>query len=88
MLTQTATPEMLAEWKTTWMEYKDKLHPNRKTGAELTEYVTGKYPLKVWHDQRFTQAVIFNILQNEPIAALKRFGLIDSQETRQETSFP
>jgi len=40
MLTQTATPEMLAEWKTTWMEYKDKFHPNRKTGAELTEYVT------------------------------------------------
>lgn len=32
------TQEMLEEWKAVWLQYKDKLIPNRKSGKELLGY--------------------------------------------------
>ena len=38
MIRQEPTSEMIAEWKATWRAYKDKLHPNRKSGADIVNY--------------------------------------------------
>lgn len=65
MLMQEATPEMLVQWKSVWQHYKDKLQPNRKTGAELAAYITAKYPLRELNDKRAAQVVIGNVLDNE-----------------------
>jgi len=59
---------MNRHWKSVWNEYKDRLCPNRKSGAELVEYVIKKYPLKQLHNPKAVQVVTENVLQNEPFA--------------------
>lgn len=66
MLMQEATPEMIEAWKKTWNEYKEKLRPNRKSGAQLVKYLKSKYPLAELHDDEATQVVICNVLENKP----------------------
>lgn len=66
MLTQEVTPQMIKAWKDSWNEYKDKLHPNRKSGTEVIEYLKNKYPLQEIHDDKATRVVIDNVLANKP----------------------
>lgn len=65
MLIQEATPQMIKAWKDIWNEYKDKLRPNRKSGAEVVEYLTKKYPLKELHDDKAIRVVVDNVLNNK-----------------------
>ena len=39
------SPEAIEEWKSTFLQYKDVLKPNKKTANEILEYVRAKYPL-------------------------------------------
>ncbi|MCB8817366.1 hypothetical protein [Desulfosporosinus shakirovi] len=68
MLMQEATPEMFEAREVTWNEYKDRLNPNRKSGAEIVAYLSGKYLLSKIHDDEALQVIIDNVLNNEPYA--------------------
>lgn len=68
MLTQEPTPEMYAEWKFVWKQYKDKLKPNRKSGQELLGYLSGKYALTEIHEKKAMNAITFNVTMNKPLA--------------------
>lgn len=65
MLIQEATPQMIKAWKDIWNEYKDKLRPNRKSGDEVVEYLTRKYPLKELRDDKAIRVVVDNVLNNK-----------------------
>ncbi len=64
MLMQECTPEMAAEWKSVFNEYKGLLRPNRKKAADLIEYLEGKYQLVELEDERWKQVVADNVLLN------------------------
>ena len=81
MLMQEATPQMINAWKDTWNEYKDKLHPNRKSGVEVVEYLKKKYPLREIHDDWAAQTVIKNVLNNKPFLDKLPAGLAPSAVT-------
>lgn len=68
MLMQEATPEMREVWRVTWNEYKDRLLPNRKSGAEIVAYLSDNYLLTEIYDDEALQVVTENILNNEPLA--------------------
>lgn len=40
MLTREPTKELLQEYKSIWMQYKDQLRPNRKSGRELLDSIS------------------------------------------------
>ena len=68
MLMQKVTPEMLEEWKATWNEYKNRLLPNRKSGAEIAAYLLEKYPLAELHEEKALRAVAENVRNNAHLA--------------------
>lgn len=68
MLMQEPTPEMVERWKDVWIEYKDKLLPNRKSGKEVVEYLKNKYLLEELNDDNAKQVVIDNLLYNKIFA--------------------
>ena len=68
MLTQQATPELIESWKRTFAQYKGRLKPNRKSGAELKEYLCSKYPLREETSAKARRVVTGNILANKPLA--------------------
>lgn len=68
MLTREATPEMILEWKSVWNAYKDRLRPNRKSGADLAAYLTGKYPVRRLDGAEAAMVVAGNVLQNKAFA--------------------
>ena len=64
MITQEPTKEMIEEWKATWVQYRDKLLPNRKTGTELLNYLQKKYVLTEIYDKDAIDAIVDNITMN------------------------
>ncbi len=68
MLMQPATPHMVDQWKAIWREYRDRLHPNRKSGAQVVAYLRGKYSLRELHDDAALRVVTDNVLHNAPLA--------------------
>ena len=68
MLMQEPTSEMVEKWKEVWLEYKDKLKPNRKSGKEVVEYLKSKYLMAELNDDNAKQLVIENLLNNKPLA--------------------
>lgn len=81
MLMKEPTPEMVKEWKDVWIEYKDKLTPNRKSGREVVEYLKNKYILEELNDDNAKQVVIDNVLYNKPYADKLRKGAEPSAVT-------
>lgn len=65
MITRQPTPEMLAEWKTTFERYKDLLQPNRKSGTALLEYLQSNYSLTEITDEKALNAISDNISRNQ-----------------------
>lgn len=45
MITQKPTEKELAYWKKLWLQYRDKLTPDRKSGRELLSYLQAHYVL-------------------------------------------
>ena len=36
---------MVEQWKAIWLEYRHRLRPDRKSGAEVLDYLRHKYTL-------------------------------------------
>ena len=64
MLMQEATPKMCEAWRATWIEYKDRLLPNRKSGTEIAAYISDKYSLTEIYDDRSLQVITANVLND------------------------
>lgn len=65
MLTRKATPELVRQWKETAETYRPLLTPNKKTGAGILAYLTGKYPVRELRAGSLRDVVGDNILSNE-----------------------
>ncbi len=65
MLMQEITPALVESWRTTYDEYRPTLHPNRKTGAEIIEYLKQKYPLTEHAGEQLNEIILFNVMQND-----------------------
>ncbi len=65
MITKMPTAATLKEWKATYDSYKDRLKPNRISGADLLNYLTGKYVLTEITEQDALDIVRDNIMLNE-----------------------
>lgn len=81
MLTQEPTLEIFEKWKEVWIEYKDKLLPNRKSGKEVVEYLKNKYLLEELNDDYAKQVVIDNLIYNKPLADKLPMGVEPSVVT-------
>ena len=68
MLMQEVTSEMLKEWKAIWIEYRDRLRPNRKIGQEIIIFLQSKYSLTELNDNKALNVIVGNVLYNEPHA--------------------
>lgn len=66
MLTSEPTIEMVQKWKLIYNENRNRLTPNRKSGAELNDYFCHKYCFKKFECLTFSDVVKFNIMENEP----------------------
>lgn len=64
MITKEPTEAMVKEWKSIWLQYKDKLTPNRKTGKELLDYLQQNYVLTEIQEKNVTEMIIDNIIMN------------------------
>lgn len=69
MITTQPTPQMLAAGKQLWLQYRDKLWPNRKSGTELLHYLREKYELTESRKASTLNIVRENILENQFYAA-------------------
>jgi len=68
MLTKEPTQDMINGWKKTYNEYINKIRPNKKTGAQVTEYLMQNYPLIELKDSRFEKIVLDNLgFQNKTV---------------------
>lgn len=65
MLTTEPTIEMIQEWKCIYNENRDKLKPNRKSGAKINDYFCNKYRFEKLDSLSFHDVVEFNIMKNE-----------------------
>ena len=65
MLTHKPTKEMISKWKSVWIQYKDKLQPNRKSGTELLNYLLQKYVLTEIHEKKAVDTVFYNVTMNK-----------------------
>lgn len=81
MLMQEPTPEMVERWKEVWIEYRDKLLPNRKYGKEVVEYLKNKYLMEELNDDNLKQVVIDNLLYNKPFTEKLPMGVEPSVVT-------
>ncbi len=75
MIIKSPSIEMLEEWKAVWMQYKDKLKPNRKSGMELLGYLQDKYILTEIHKKEATDSIIYNITTNKTYAEKLSAGI-------------
>jgi hypothetical protein len=71
---QEATTELLEKWKAIWQEYKDRLIPNRKSGAEIVAYLSDRYLLIEIHDDTALRVISENVMYNELLASKIPFG--------------
>lgn len=67
-MTDEPTGKILEECKSIWMQYKDQLRPNRKSGEELLRYLLQKYVLTEIQNVNALDTVIYNVKMNAPYA--------------------
>lgn len=65
MITQAPSTKQLEEWKSTWLQYKERIQPNRKTGLELLEYLQSQYSLTEIFDADALDAIRYAVTMNE-----------------------
>jgi hypothetical protein len=65
MLTSKVSPDMVRAWKDTCETYRPLLRPNKKTGADILAYLTGKYPVKELPADSISEVISDNVLLNE-----------------------
>ena len=67
MLTTKPTKAMIDQWKACWAQYRDRLTPERKTGAEVVAYLKAHYPVRKRADAALKDMVVQNVMLNEPL---------------------
>lgn len=97
MLFANITKTSLNEWKNIWIENKDKLKPNRKSGKEIQAYLKEKYILEEIKDKKAKEVVSWNILNNECFSvklpkgtkpdAVTYYVLLDSDKGQKQKIF-
>ncbi|MBR5451618.1 MAG: hypothetical protein IKV36_01325 [Clostridia bacterium] len=60
-----ASKEMVCEWRKIHMRFKDKIHPNKKSGNEVIAYLQEKYLLEEFNDEKAFNAVYETVLLND-----------------------
>ena len=61
MITRKPTPDILAEWKNVFEQYKDLLQPNRKSGTDLLDYLQSNYSLTEITDAEVLSVILENV---------------------------
>ncbi len=64
MIIRKPTPEMLTEWRSLFEQNKDLLQPNRKSGADLLEYLQSNYSLTEIADKEVLAIISETVFQN------------------------
>ncbi len=64
MLTTEPTLEMLQEWKRLHEEYRPKLSPNRKSGAQVDAHFRANYPHTPMDSEELREMIAAEILEN------------------------
>lgn len=64
MLTSEPTEEMIREWKDIFLQYKDKITPNRIIPQKLVDYIAKKYSLLTIVDTKYDEILIHNETSN------------------------
>lgn len=62
MITKQVTEAKLMEWKKIWLEYKDILKPNRKSGEKVLAYLQEKYQLIEIFDKEKLDTITYNVM--------------------------
>ena len=65
MVTREAPGAQLRTWKDAWLAYKDRITPNRKTGAQIVRYLQDKYVLEETFEHEACAVVEENVVRNE-----------------------
>ncbi len=65
MQTSPATPELVTQWKHTYSDYRERLHPNRKSGDELLAALKERYPLRELSGEVAKKVVCDSVLSND-----------------------
>lgn len=65
MIVGPASVEQVKEWRRIHKEYAPRLLPNKKSGAQVVEYLKSKYLLKEIKESRFLKIVSGNVLEND-----------------------
>lgn len=73
-----ATLEMAREWRRTWAQWRARLSPNRKSGAELLSWLRARYPLREQAGECYLRVIRENVMGNE----FSREKLAPSQSPR------
>lgn len=60
-----ASKEKVFEWREIHKQFKDKLIPNRKSGKEVLEYLSNKYLLDEFNEEKGIRAVEETVLNND-----------------------
>lgn len=82
MLVRKATRPMIALWKRTCAEYRDRLRPGRKSGTEILVYLREKYPLEEIKDDTAKRVVLENVRSVEPL-----FGRLADKDALEAIAF-
>ena len=69
---------VLAKWKALHEKYRSLLIPNKKSGQEILDYITGKYPLEPNTSAKLKKVVEMNARENH---AYLPDGLFDNPES-------
>lgn len=64
MITKEPTQADLKTWQQIWIQYKDQLHPNRKSGMELLHYLQDKFVLTERFDEHARRVISDNVTMN------------------------
>ena len=65
MQTTPATPELVTQWKHTYSDYRERLHPNRRSGEELLAALKERYPLRELSGEVAKKVVCDSVLSND-----------------------
>ena len=60
-----ASKQKVLEWREIHKQFKDKLTPNRKSGKEVLEYLSNKYLLDEFNEEKGVRAVVETVLNND-----------------------
>lgn len=68
MIVRELSKERLEEWKSTWLQYKDRIKPNRRTGPALLEYLQSRYSMTEILDADVLDAIRDTVTMNRRLS--------------------